>query len=124
MEDASVRFVAADNPSANELTIHILGAVAQAERKAISERTKSALAAAKARGVVLGNPRLSEARAVPQRRARAFAKGIYPRIQEARGAGASSLRQIAAWLNSRAIRTARKSDWTAGAVNRVLAVCE
>lgn len=41
--ESGVRFVACDNPTANELTIHILVAVAQA--KAISERTKAALAA-------------------------------------------------------------------------------
>jgi DNA invertase Pin-like site-specific DNA recombinase len=57
LQKAGLPFVAADNPTANELTIHILAAVAQAERKAISDRTKAALAAAKARGVRLGGYR-------------------------------------------------------------------
>src|SRR6476660_1180485 len=52
--DSGVEFVAVDNPHANKLTIHILAAVAEHEREAISERTKAALAAAKARGKRLG----------------------------------------------------------------------
>jgi DNA invertase Pin-like site-specific DNA recombinase len=54
--DSGVEFVAVDNPHANKLTIHILAAVAEHEREAISERTKAALAAAKARGKRLGTP--------------------------------------------------------------------
>ena len=52
LQKASIKFIAADNPQANELTVGILALVAQQEAKAISERTKAALAAAKARGVV------------------------------------------------------------------------
>ena len=52
--NAGTEFVAVDNPAANRLTLHILAAVAEAEAKAISERTKAALAAYKARGGRLG----------------------------------------------------------------------
>src|SRR5918993_946126 len=56
LQKAGVRFVAADMPEANEMVVGILAVVAQAERKMISERTKAALAAAKARGKRLGTP--------------------------------------------------------------------
>ncbi|MGB8815354.1 MAG: recombinase family protein, partial [Paracoccaceae bacterium] len=49
--DSGVRFLAVDMPEANDLTIGIMALVAQAEREAISRRTKEALAVAKARGV-------------------------------------------------------------------------
>jgi DNA invertase Pin-like site-specific DNA recombinase len=70
--EAGIEFEACDFPQANRLTIHILAAVAEHEAKMISERTRAALAAAKARGTVLGGFRgragtctdLAKARAV------------------------------------------------------------
>lgn len=122
--DSGVRFVAVDNPSANELTINILAAVAQEERRLISVRTKAALAAAKNRGIKLGNPRLSDARAMAEAaktiRADKFAANVTPVIHRLQAAGCSSLRDIASALNARGVATRRGARWTAAAVQRVL----
>ena len=58
--ESGVEFVAADNPTANRLTIHILAAVAENEARMISERTKNALRALKERGLPLGSARTKE----------------------------------------------------------------
>ena len=56
LQKSEVSFVAADLPEANELTVGLMAVIAQHERRMISKRTKEALAAAKRRGVKLGNP--------------------------------------------------------------------
>lgn len=123
--ESGVRFVAVDNPSANELTIHILAAVAEAERKAISERTRSALAAAKRRGVILGNPKLARARDAATRAAQdsaaRFADNVLPVIHGIQRSGATTLRDIASALNARGIPSRRGGVWSAATVSRVLA---
>jgi DNA invertase Pin-like site-specific DNA recombinase len=122
--DSGVEFVAVDNPHANKLTIHILAAVAQHEREAISERTKAALAAAKARGKKLGGPRLAQARkrslAARSAAADTFAANVRPIIEQIQASGVSSLRGVAKALNARGIRTARGREWTAVQVSNVL----
>jgi DNA invertase Pin-like site-specific DNA recombinase len=123
--DSGVEFVAVDNPHANKLTIHILAAVAQHEREAISERTKAALAAAKARGKKLGGPRLAEARkrsrAARSAAADAFAANVRPIIEQIQASGVGSLRGVAKALTARGVRTARGgSAWTAVQVSNVL----
>ncbi len=122
--DSGVEFVAVDNPHANKLTIHILAAVAQHEREMIAQRTKDALQAAKARGVVLGNPKLDAVRdrAVASLKADAdrFAKNVAPIIREIQSTGVTSHRGIARSLNSRGIATARGGKWTAVQVGSIL----
>ena len=98
-------------------TVHaaLLAAFAERERKVISERTVAALAAAKARGTVLGNPRLAEARIAAHAGSRAgadaFAATVAPAIRSAQAAGAKSLRAIAEALEARGVPTQRGGRW-------------
>ena len=118
---SGVELVAADMPEANRLTVHILAAVAEHEREMIAQRTKVALAAAKARETRLGNPRLNmaAARAVASSNAIRFRAAIRPPIQTLQAEG-QSLRGIAAELNSRGISAPRGGSWHAASVQAVL----
>jgi DNA invertase Pin-like site-specific DNA recombinase len=122
--ESGVEFVAVDNPHANKLTVHILAAVAQHEREMISERTKAALQAAKARGTRLGNPELAKAAkrgtAAVKANARRFAANVRPIIDEIITAGATSHNAIAAKLNERNVRTARGGTWRHVQVGAIL----
>lgn len=131
LQDSGARFLAADMPEANELTVHIMAAVAQAERKAIAKRTKEALAAAKARGTKLGNPNGANAlrRAAKGNRdavsvikngADSFAQEIVPIIDDIKGAGYVSLPAIANELNRRHIQTRRGGIWHPTSVKNLL----
>jgi DNA invertase Pin-like site-specific DNA recombinase len=114
--------VAAD---ADPFVLHLFAALAQKERSKISTRTKAALAAAKARGVKLGNPKLKQARrlAVTALKATADqnAANVLPVIKEIKRAGAKSLGAIARALNARGIPTPRGAEWHAAGVRNVLA---
>lgn len=122
--ESGVEFVAVDMPQANKLTVHILAAVAEHEREMISQRTRDALAAAKARGVKLGNPNIAMARAkgqlVIKSKADKHAQNILPVITAIRDAGVTSLRGIANALNQRGIETARGGSWHAASVGRII----
>ena len=110
--ESGVRFVAADMPMANNLTIHIIAAMAQFEAEQTSKRTIAALAAVKRRGKVLGSKnigRVAEAgRAVRTARAQAYAENVYPVIERIRSFGIKTLRGIASELDERKIETPRR----------------
>ncbi|MCB9924914.1 MAG: recombinase family protein [Planctomycetaceae bacterium] len=131
--EAGVKFVACDQPSANDLTIHILAAVAQDEAKRISERTKAALAAYKARGGKLGAA-LPECRNLTPDASRMGAEAagrvakqeadtaytdLYPIMKELRDQGCS-LRAIAKHLNDEGYETRRGCRWNHVQVRAVL----
>jgi DNA invertase Pin-like site-specific DNA recombinase len=131
LQKAGVRFVAADMPEANEMVVGIMAVVAQAERKMISDRTKAALQAAKARGVKLGGDRgnLSSVAAqgrlagleVRQKVAQQRAKDVAPIAAQLRAEGATSLRQVADGLNARGVPAPRGGRWSVVQVIRALA---
>jgi DNA invertase Pin-like site-specific DNA recombinase len=114
--ERKVDFVACDMPSANAFMINIYAAVAQEERRMISDRTKAGLAAARARGVKLGGPKLPEINGVRQADAAARAQAIAPVLAELAG---MSARAIAAELNARGIATPTGAPWSAKTVIRV-----
>jgi DNA invertase Pin-like site-specific DNA recombinase len=122
--ESGADFVAVDMPQANRLTIHILAAVAEHERELISQRTKAALAQAKARGTRLGNPRpleaLEKANAAKAERHGPVAPEVQALIWERRAQG-RSLREIAGELNRLGNRTPRGCQWYASSIRNLLA---
>jgi DNA invertase Pin-like site-specific DNA recombinase len=112
--ERKVDFVACDMPSANAFMINIYAAVAQEERRMISDRTKAGLAAAKARGVVLGNQAQADAN-----KAAAAARdvAIRPILVELAG---KPLRTIAQALTERAISAPRGGAWNQVSVMRAM----
>jgi DNA invertase Pin-like site-specific DNA recombinase len=132
LQDSGTRFLAVDMPEANELTIHIMAAVAQAERKAISKRTKEALAAAKVRGVKLGGARgnildLQKGPAASatarSRTSRQRAEKVMAQVKQLEALGAVSLRQLATALNERGIVAPRGGSWGAAQIKAVIDKC-
>lgn len=131
LRDSGVSFVAVDMPEANDLTVGIMALVAQAEREAISRRTKDALAAAKARGVRLGNPNGAAAlhragrggtalvRTV-KRNADRHAADLAPTVADLRSNGHQTLREIASGLTARGMLTRRGGRWTVSNVANLL----
>ena len=132
--DAGTRVQCLDLPkdidtttATGRLTVQIMGGMAEFQRRRISENTKDALAAAKARGVKLGNPNAAQAsaagNAVKSAKASQYAQYVAGIIAEIKAkTGVTSLREIAEILSARGIKTARKgTTWYASQVANVLA---
>ena len=139
--ESGVDFVAADMPSVNRLTIHVLAAVAEEEARAISKRTKDALIAAKARGKKLGgvrhrketgevvmnltNETRAEATRVRSQKAHRRATDVLPIITAIRAeiGPDASLGAIARALTDRGVKTpsGKTRNWSAVQVSRLLA---
>lgn len=131
LRDSGVKFVAADMPDANDLTVGVMALVAQQEREAISKRTREALKAAKARGVRLGNPNGAAAlkRAGKGNRASVaaikegadqHAVNLAPVIHALEAEGITSLGAIAETLNARGMLTPRGARWHKSSVRNLL----
>ncbi len=128
LQKSGIEFVVAENPDMTELTVHIFAAMAQHERKLISTRTKDALAMAKKKGTILGNPVFkigkqiegsgdtTNARKKRTALADDYATKITTEIDTIRNDGYTSLRAIAKELNNRGFKTRMNCEWTANSV--------
>jgi len=121
-----VPFIVAElGVDADPFMLHLYAALAEKERRLISERTKAALAARKAQGAKLGNRRNAPEAAALGRRslaadADAFAANVRPIVESLRAGGLTDLRGLAFALNSRGVRTARGGRWHVSNVKNVI----
>jgi DNA invertase Pin-like site-specific DNA recombinase len=121
-----VPFIVAElGRDADPFMLHLYAALAEKERRLIGERTKAALAAKRAAGAILGNPRnLDHAgclgRAALARAADEFASSLIPVVQAIRAIGALTLASMAIELNRRGIRSARGGKWHRSSVANLL----
>ncbi len=117
--------VAALGPSVDPFMLHIYAAVAEKEAAMVSERTKAALAAAKARGTRLGNPRMAETQrlgsAAQAKLAEEHAMRTIATVEDAQRRGFASLRAIAKELDRLRIPSASGKPWTPEGVRMVIA---
>jgi DNA invertase Pin-like site-specific DNA recombinase len=111
---------------ADPFMLHLYAALAEKERRQISERTRAALAARKERGTKLGNLRNASDAASAGRQAQIetaehFAISVLPIIASLQKTGVTSYRAIAVALNGRGVRTARGGRWQVSNVRNLLA---
>jgi DNA invertase Pin-like site-specific DNA recombinase len=133
LQKSDIEFTVAEMPDATEKTINIYATMGQHERKVISQRTKDALAAAKALGKKLGSPLIvpgisqipgsgdtTNARQVHVEKSSAFGQAIMGKIHQAREESCSSMRQIAEWLNKDKCLTRRGKEWSGAGVHQLI----
>jgi DNA invertase Pin-like site-specific DNA recombinase len=120
--ESGIEFVAADMPQANKVMFHMHAAMAEWERDQISARTKAALAAAKARGVVLGATGPTNLkRCLEARKAAANAKAApLANVMREMQARKLSLRGMAAELNALGVTASNGGQWSAVQVQRAI----
>ncbi len=118
--DSNTDFVACDMPHASRLVLHVMAAFAEHERQIIGERTKAALAAAKARGVRLGANGASLARQ-HKAAATAYAMTVWQDIEKAKATGCRTTREIAQYLNDAGIPSRQGRAWHTASIARILA---
>lgn len=115
--ESGVRFVAIDMPNADRFMLHVYAAIAEEEGRRISERTKAALAAAKARGTKLGangkNLALQN-----KKEAEVFAKSVELPLRQMIVQQKLSFRAAADRLNELNVPTARGGQWHPSTVFR------
>ena len=115
-----VPFIVAERGrDADPFMLHLYAALAEKERRPISERTKAALAARKAQGAKLGNRRNPAQAAEAGHRslsaeADAFVANVLPIVNSLRSNGLADLRGLAKALNDRGVRTSRNVTRVAG----------
>lgn len=120
--ESKVKFAACDLPEANQLTIHIMAAFAEHEARRISERTRDALAAAKARGVVLGATGPANLKRYTQERqdaAKVFNARLMPLLKGFAVQGLTR-RAMVVQLNELSIKAPRGGAWSLGQVPRIV----
>jgi DNA invertase Pin-like site-specific DNA recombinase len=121
-----VPFIVAElGRDADPFMLHLYAALAEKERRLISERTKAALAAKRASGVKLGNPTnaaqaCAKGRQVQVNAAHEFTRSLLPVIHALHLSGVTTLRAISAALNQRGIRSPRGGRWYPSAVANLL----
>ena len=117
--DANVDIRCADMPEANRLLLQMMAVFSEHERQMIRDRTKAALAAAKARGVKLGTHGKVLA-AANHKDAMLHAEALRAAIRDARSSGCETLTQIACYLTENGHETAGGGPWHPMTVKRVL----